>query len=155
MLVLLQATLALSLWVLLYHHVLYPWVVKAFAEAEAHHGPSLIIAYSPCIAHGIDMADQINHQKMAAESGYWPLYRYDPAADATSGHGFRLDSSKPKITFRDFATKEARFGMLARSKPGHANDLLNQAQHDIDNRWQLYEQMVDVHRTATEDEETE
>ena len=130
-------------------------VIKAFAEAEAHHGPSLIIAYSPCIAHGIDMADQINHQKMAAESGYWPLYRYDPAADASSGHGFRLDSGKPKIAFRDFATTEARFGMLARSKPGHSNDLLNQAQHDIDNRWQLYEQMVDVHRTATDDEETE
>ena len=127
-------------------------VVKAFAEAEAHHGPSLIIAYSPCIAHGIDMADQINHQKMAAESGYWPLYRYDPTADAATGHGFRLDSGKPKIAFREFATTEARFGMLARAKPGLANDLLAQAQHDIDNRWQLYEQMVGVHRIATDDE---
>jgi pyruvate-ferredoxin/flavodoxin oxidoreductase len=125
-------------------------VVRAFAEAAAHPGPSLVIAYSPCIAHGIDMADQMNHQKMAAESGYWPLYRYDPQADAERGHGFTLDSGKPKIAFRDFATREARFGLLTRTQPDVSNALLAQAQHDIDNRWQLYEQMVGVHRTATE-----
>lgn len=126
-------------------------VVRAFAEAAAHPGPSLVIAYSPCIAHGIDMADQMNHQKMAADSGYWPLYRYDPTADAASGHGFSLDSGAPKIAFRDFATREARFGMLTRTQPDVSNALLTQAQHDIDNRWQLYEQMVGVHRTATDD----
>jgi pyruvate-ferredoxin/flavodoxin oxidoreductase len=131
-------------------------VVRAFAEAEAHRGPSLIIAYSPCIAHGIDMADQMQHQKLAADSGYWPLYRFDPAADAASGHGFSLDSSKPKIPFRDLAVREARFGMLARSQPERANELLAQAQHDIDSRWQLYEQMVGVHRSASDrDEEVE
>jgi pyruvate-ferredoxin/flavodoxin oxidoreductase len=127
-------------------------VVKAFAEAQAHHGPSLIIAYSPCIAHGIDMAEQIAHQKMAADSGYWPLYRYHPTADARDGHGLRLDSAKPKVPFRTFAASEARFAMLARSHPEIADDLLSAAQRDIDNRWQLYEQMVGVHRTATPDD---
>jgi len=127
-------------------------VVKAFTEAEAHPGPSLIIAYSPCIAHGIDMAEQMAHQKMAADSGYWPLYRYQPAADIADGHGFQLDSGKPKIPFRTFATSEARFAMLARSHPELADGLLAQAQHDIDNRWQLYEQMVGLHRTAMADD---
>ena len=128
-------------------------VIKAFAEAEAHHGPSLIIAYSPCIAHGIDMAEQMSHQKMAADSGYWPLYRFDPAADAASGRGFRLDSSPPKVPFREFAVREARFGLLARSQPGRSSELLAQAQHDIDSRWQLYEQMVGVHRSAPDEDE--
>ncbi len=127
-------------------------VVRAFTEAAAHPGPSLVIAYSPCIAHGIDMADQMNHQKMATDSGYWPLYRFDPSADAADGHGFSLDSGKPKIAFREFATSEARFGMLTRTQPDVSNALLAQAQHDIDNRWQLYEQMVGVHRTATDTE---
>ena len=123
-------------------------VVKAFAEAEAHEGTSLIIAFSPCIAHGIDMGTQMSHQKRAAESGYWPLYRYDPAADAAGKPGLRLDSREPTISFKEFAAKEGRFAMLARANPDHAEELAQQAQADIDNRWQLYEQMVNVHRTA-------
>jgi pyruvate-ferredoxin/flavodoxin oxidoreductase len=123
-------------------------VVKAFAEAEAHPGTSLIIAFSPCIAHGIDMGTMMSHQKRAAESGYWPLYRYDPAADAVGKPGLRLDSREPTISFKEFAAKEGRFAMLARANPEHAEELAEQAQADIDNRWQLYEQMVHVHRTA-------
>ncbi|MGI9647146.1 MAG: thiamine pyrophosphate-dependent enzyme, partial [Acidimicrobiia bacterium] len=123
-------------------------VIKAFAEAEAHEGTSLIIAFSPCIAHGIDMGTQMSHQKRAAESGYWPLYRYDPAADAAGKPGLRLDSREPTISFKEFAAKEGRFAMLARANPEHADELAQQAQADIDNRWQLYEQMVNVHRTA-------
>ncbi len=123
-------------------------VVKAFAEAEAHPGTSLIIAFSPCIAHGIDMATQMTHQKRAAESGYWPLYRYDPAADAAGKPGLRLDSREPTISFKEFAAKEGRFAMLARANPDQAEELARMAQADIDNRWQLYEQMVKVHRTA-------
>jgi pyruvate-ferredoxin/flavodoxin oxidoreductase len=124
-------------------------VVKAFAEAEAHDGPSLIIAYSPCIAHGIDMSDMMGHQKMAAQSGYWPLYRYDPRREEHGEHGLQLDSRKPTSSFRDFAMTEARFAMLARANPAVADQLLDQAQADIDNRWHLYEQMVEVERTAT------
>ena len=129
-------------------------VVKAFAEAEAHEGTSLIIAYSPCIAHGIDMTTMMSHQKDAAQSGYWPLYRYDPQAEALGKPALRLDSRKPTIKFKDFAQKEGRFAMLERTNPDRASELVQAAQQDIDNRWQLYEQMVDVHRTAVfEDEE--
>ncbi len=123
-------------------------VVKAFVEAEAYPGVSLIIAFSPCIAHGLDMATQMQHQKAAAESGYWPLYRYDPSAVADGKPALHLDSRAPKIPFKEYAASEARFAMLARSNPEHAEELLAQAQQDIDNRWHLYEQMVHVERTA-------
>ncbi len=130
-------------------------VVKAFAEAEAHPGPSLIIAYSPCIAHGIDMETQMGHQKEAAESGYWPLYRYDPKLESLGKPSLRLDSREPTIPFKQFAAKEGRFAMLAKANPEYANQLFESAQADIDNRWQLYEQMVNVHRTAVFEEESE
>jgi pyruvate-ferredoxin/flavodoxin oxidoreductase len=122
--------------------------VKALAEAAAHPGPSLVIAYSPCIAHGIDMSDMMGHQKMAAESGYWPLYRYDPRREVAGDHGLHLDSRKPTIPFKDFAMTEARFSMLVRSQPEVADKLMALAQRDIDDRWHLYEQMVEVERTA-------
>ncbi len=121
--------------------------VKAFAEAEAHPGPSLIIAYSPCIAHGLDMADQMAHQKVAAETGYWPLYRYAPTSD-DEGHPFHLDSRAPSRPFREFAMSEARFAMLARANPAESARLIAQAQADIDERWRLYSQMVDVERSV-------
>ena len=122
--------------------------VKAFHEAAAHPGPSLIIAYSPCIAHGIDMATMMQHQKRATESGYWPLYRFDPAREATGGHALELDSRPPTLTFRDFARTEGRFASLERSDRETATRLFDAAQSDIDNRWHLYEQMVNVERTA-------
>jgi pyruvate-ferredoxin/flavodoxin oxidoreductase len=127
--------------------------VKAFAEAEQHQGVSLIIAYSPCIAHGIDMSTQMSHQKEAADSGYWPLYRYDPARENEGEPGLRLDSREPVIAFTDFAKKEARFAMLARANPERASELAAAAQKDIDDRWHLYQQMVHVHRTAEYAEE--
>ncbi|MEZ5227881.1 MAG: thiamine pyrophosphate-dependent enzyme [Acidimicrobiales bacterium] len=122
--------------------------VKALSEAAAHPGPSLVIAYSPCIAHGIDMVDMMNHQKMAADSGYWPLYRYDPRREAEGEHSLHLDSRKPTIDFKTFAMTEARFSMLARANPERAEALMTSAQRDIDDRWHLYEQMVEVERTA-------
>jgi pyruvate-ferredoxin/flavodoxin oxidoreductase len=122
--------------------------VRTFAEAEAHPGVSLIIAYSPCIAHGIDMTKQMDHQKQATESGHWPLYRYDPALEAKGKPGLRLDSRAPSIPFKEFARTEARFDMLARANPERAEELFALAQKDIDNRWHFYEQMVEVHRTA-------
>ena len=122
--------------------------VKTMAEAEAHHGVSLVIAYSPCIAHGLDMRYQLSHQKAAADSGYWPLYRYDPGREETGEPGLRLDSRAPTIRFKEFAEKEARFAMLGKVDPHGAEELMKRAQSDIDDRWQLYEQMVRIHRTA-------
>ncbi len=130
-------------------------VVKAFSEAEAHPGPSLIIAFSPCIAHGIDMATMMQHQKEAAESGYWPLYRYDSAAGALGQPALKLDSRSPTVPFKEFAKNEGRFAMLTRSNPKHAEELTQLAQDDIDNRWHLYEQMVNVERTAVFEEAEE
>jgi len=122
--------------------------VRAFAEAERHRGVSLILAYSPCIAHGIDMATQMTHQGVAADSGYWPLFRYDPAREAEGKPGLRLDSRTPTVPFAEFARSEARFAMLRAANPEHAESLLRRAQQDIDDRWNLYEQMVEIHRTA-------
>ncbi|UCG41019.1 MAG: 4Fe-4S dicluster domain-containing protein, partial [Acidimicrobiia bacterium] len=129
--------------------------VRAFEEAEKHKGVSLILAYSPCIAHGIEMRTQMTHQKEATDSGYWPLFRYDPLLEEDGKPGLRLDSRAPTMSFKEFASKENRFAMLQRVNPEHANTLLAQAQQDIDNRWQLYEQMVEIHRTAVYEEVTE
>ena len=117
-----------------------PQTVKAFAEAESYDGPSLIIAYSHCIAHGIEMSTAMAHQKEAADSGYWPLYRYDPRIE----HSFQLDSRPPKIPVSQFTSKENRFAMLARANPGEATELAAEEQHDVDERWRLYEQLASV-----------
>ncbi len=122
--------------------------VKAFHEAAAHQGPSLIIAYSPCIAHGIDMTKQMDHQKLAADTGYWPLFRYDPAREEAGDHGLHLDSRPPTVPFREFARSEGRFASLERADRATAHRLFEEAQADIDNRWHLYEQMVHVERVA-------
>ena len=120
--------------------------VRAFKEAESYQGPSLLLAYSQCIAHGINMTTGMSHQKEAVNSGFWPLYRYDPRKAHAGEHPFHLDSRKPKTPFRDFAMKEARFAMLARSNPEHAEYLFDLAQKDIDDQWHYYEQMAGVER---------
>jgi pyruvate-ferredoxin/flavodoxin oxidoreductase len=125
--------------------------VKAFAEAQAHTGPSLIIAYSTCIAHGIDMATGMSHMKEAVDSGYWPLYRFDPRSEAEGNHPFVLDSKAPTIPLREFAAKEGRYSLLARSKPEVAERLMTLAQADVDERRHLYEQMAGVERHAPND----
>jgi pyruvate-ferredoxin/flavodoxin oxidoreductase len=121
--------------------------IRAFHEAESYHGPSLIIAYSQCIAHGIDMSTGMSHQKEAVHSGYWPLYRFDPRVAHDNGKPFHLDSKKPSIPFRNFASKEARFSLLQRSDPERAEHLLRLAQKDIDDRWHFYEQIANVERS--------
>jgi pyruvate-ferredoxin/flavodoxin oxidoreductase len=126
--------------------------LKAFQEAESYRGTSLIIAYSHCIAHGIDMTTGMSHQKEAMQSGYWPLYRYDPRLAGEGKHPFHLDSRKPTIPFKDFAMKEARFAMLARSNPQRAEHLLTLAQRDIDERWHFYEQLANVERSVPDRE---
>ncbi|MEX0757296.1 MAG: hypothetical protein WD204_05055 [Acidimicrobiia bacterium] len=101
------------------------------------------------------MAKQMSHQGAAAESGYWPLYRYDPAREADGKPGLRLDSRTPTIPFSEFARTEGRFAMLRAVNPERADDLMRRAQQDIDDRWHLYEQMVQIHRTAEYGEVTE
>jgi pyruvate-ferredoxin/flavodoxin oxidoreductase len=126
--------------------------IRAFHEAESYRGTSLIIAYSHCIAHGINMSTSMTHQKDAITTGYWPLYRYDPRLAREGAHPFHLDSRKPTRPFRDFAMQEARYAMLARSNPQAAERLMALAQRDIDERWHFYEQMAGIERTVVTDE---
>jgi len=120
--------------------------IKAFQEAESYPGPSLIIAFSPCIAHGIDMSKMMTHQKSAVNSAFWPLFRFDPREAHEGTHPFRLDSRKPTISFRDYAMQEARFAALTRSNPKEAKRLFDLAQRDINDQWHFYEQMAGVER---------
>jgi pyruvate-ferredoxin/flavodoxin oxidoreductase len=122
--------------------------VRAFREAESYPGPSLVIGYSHCIAHGIDMSQAIDHQKDAVATGYWPLFRYDPRHAHAGERPFRLDCGKPTKKFRDYAMREARFGMLAGANPQQADRLLDLAQADIDARWRYYEQLAGLEREA-------
>ncbi|MGA3214381.1 MAG: pyruvate:ferredoxin (flavodoxin) oxidoreductase [Acidimicrobiales bacterium] len=120
---------------------------KAFMEAEAYPGTSLIIAYSTCIAHGIDMAMSMTHQKDAVRSGYWPLYRFHPSP-AEAAQPFQLDSKAPSIPLADFTATEARYATLARTHPHQAARLAALAQADITERWRYYEQLAAVHRSV-------
>ena len=112
--------------------------VRAFLEAEAYDGPSLILAYSHCIAHGYDMAFGINQQKSAVLSGYWPLMRYNPALRKEGKNPFQLDSKAPSIPLKQYAYQEARYTMLARSNPEAARELLRMAQDDVERQWRVY-----------------
>jgi pyruvate-ferredoxin/flavodoxin oxidoreductase len=117
--------------------------IKAFLEAEAHPGPSLIIAYSQCIAHGIDMAKGMHQQKLAVDSGHWPLYRYNPRLVEENKNPFQLDSSDPKISLQDYIYTEGRYRMLQQSEPEVAKFLLGQAQKAVARRWQQYKQLAE------------
>jgi pyruvate-ferredoxin/flavodoxin oxidoreductase len=118
--------------------------VKAFIEAEAHNGPSLIIAYSQCIAHGIDMAKGMHQQKLAVESGHWPLYRYNPKLAAENKNPFQLDCGDPKIPLQDYIYTEGRYRMLRQSDPEAARLLLDQAQRAVLHHWQQYKQLAQI-----------
>jgi pyruvate-ferredoxin/flavodoxin oxidoreductase len=117
--------------------------VRAMQEAQAWPGPSLLIAYSTCIAHGIDMATSMSHQSEAVASGYWPLYRYRPG---TEGSPLHLDSKAPTLPVRDFMMNETRFSMLARANPARAEQLALLAQADADERWHYYSQLAGLVR---------
>jgi pyruvate-ferredoxin/flavodoxin oxidoreductase len=112
--------------------------VKAFLEAEAYDGPSLIIAYSHCVAHGYDMAFGLEQQKAAVNSGYWPLVRYNPDLRKERKNPFQLDSRPPSIPLQKYAYQEGRYSMLVRSNPEGARELLKLAQEDVDRRWKVY-----------------
>ncbi len=113
--------------------------LKAFLEAEAYDGPSLIIAYSHCIAHGYDMVNGMEQQKAAVNSGYWPLFRYNPSLVAQGKNPFQLDSRPPTIKLKDYIYNETRYSMLAKSNPEEAKKLLALAEEDVSSRFKLYE----------------
>ena len=113
-------------------------VVKAFQEAEAHDGPSIIIAYASCIAHGYDLVHGLEQQKLAVQSGYWPLMRYNPALREQGKNPFQLDSKAPSIRLKEYAYREARYTMLARGNPELAAELLKEAQDDVERQWRVY-----------------
>jgi len=116
--------------------------LRAFREAEAYEGPSLIIAYSHCVAHGYDMRDGLGQQYGAVASGHWPLLRYDPVARAAGENPFLLDSSRPRMSLADYRKGELRFRALAAAQPTEAERLLELAQQAADRRWRLYEDMA-------------
>ena len=113
--------------------------VKALLEAEEHPGPSIVIAYSHCIAHGYDLMFGMNQQKSAVLSGYWPLFRYNPALLRDGRNPLQLDSRAPSIALEKYAYEEARFSMLVRSNPEAARELMREAKDDVAQRWRTYE----------------
>jgi pyruvate-ferredoxin/flavodoxin oxidoreductase len=117
-------------------------VVKAFVEAEAYEGPSLIIAYSHCIAHGIDMGKGLTQQKLAVQSGHWPLYRFNPELKAVGKPPLQLDSRDPKLPLKDYIYNENRYRMLLKSNPEVASKLLKEAEAAVKERWETYKQMA-------------
>jgi pyruvate-ferredoxin/flavodoxin oxidoreductase len=118
--------------------------VRAFREAEAYNGPSLIIAYSHCIAHGIDMATATDLHKLGVESGFWPLYRYDPTLAAEGRNPLQLDSKAPTLGVDEFMYKQNRFRVLRQTDPGRANELLEAIRKDVISRWKSYEQLANL-----------
>lgn len=116
--------------------------LRAFLEAEAYDGPSLIIAYSHCIAHGIDMTAGMQSQKAAVDAGQWLLYRYHPEREARGENPLQLDSRSPKIPLEDFMYRENRFKMLTKSHPDDARRMLQEAQRAVQSRWRFYEFMA-------------
>ena len=120
--------------------------LRAFREADSYPGPSLILAYSHCIAHGVNMTTAMSHQKDVVQTGFWPLFRYDPRDARAGKHPFHLDSRKPTMKFKKMAMQEARFAMLMRTDPEHAEHMFELAQKDIDDQWHYYEQMAGVER---------
>ena len=111
-------------------------------EAEAYDGPSLIIAYSHCIAHGIDMQKGLDQQKLAVQTGYWPLYRYNPELVAEGRNPLTLDSKAPTLPLEQYAYNETRYRMLLQSDAQRAATLMEEAKQDVQHRWQQYQQLA-------------
>jgi len=118
--------------------------VKAFVEGEAYPGPSLIIAYSHCIAHGINMTKGFDEQKRAVECGYWPLYRFNPLLKEQGKNPLQLDSKAPSLDFVDYAYGENRYRTLKQSKPEEAARLMELAKKDVAEKYRLIEQLANL-----------
>jgi pyruvate-ferredoxin/flavodoxin oxidoreductase len=119
--------------------------LNAFLEADAYDGPSLILAYSHCIAHGYDLVMGLEQQKLAVQSGHWPLYRFNPALIAQGQNPLSIDSKEPTIPLSKYAYNESRYRMLLQSDETRAEMLMQQAQKDVKGRWDLYRQMAAMH----------
>jgi pyruvate-ferredoxin/flavodoxin oxidoreductase len=119
--------------------------LRAFLEAESYDGPSLIIAYSHCIQHGYDMSRGLEQQKLAVQSGAWPLYRFDPRLVAENKNPLLIESKEPSIPLSQYAYNETRYKMLTQLDEELAERLMNEAQEDSRRRWRLYEQMAAMH----------
>jgi pyruvate-ferredoxin/flavodoxin oxidoreductase len=117
---------------------------QAFLEAEAYDGPSLIIAYSPCIAHGYDLKFSLQQQGTAVSSGYWPLFRFNPDLAVEGKNPFHLDSRPPQTRLEDYIYREGRYRILQQSNPEAAARLLEQAKADVAARWETYERLASV-----------
>ena len=118
--------------------------LKTFIEAESYPGPSLIIAYSPCIAHGIDLKDNLMHQELAVNSGHWPLFRFDPRRLAGGKNPLQLDSKEPSIPYKQFTDSEIRFSMLRRSHPEEAEHYVQKAAEQVRARYHHYKQLAEI-----------
>lgn len=118
--------------------------LNAFLEAEAHDGPSIIIAYAPCIAHGVDLSNNHRQQNLAVKSGHWPLFRFDPGKIKLGKNPMHMDSPEPSIPYRDFIKTETRFSMLWQTNPEAAERFLKQAQSDVKIRYHYYQQLAEL-----------
>ena len=119
--------------------------LRAMLEAESYDGPSLIIAYSPCIAHGYDMSKSLEQAKLAVQSGHWPMFRYDPRLAQQGQNPLIIESKEPSIPFSQYAYNETRYKMLSQMDEERAEQLMHEAQHDAKARWTLYQQMAAMH----------
>lgn len=127
--------------------------LSAFLEADAYDGPSLIIAYSHCIAHGYDLAHGLTQQKLAVQSGAWPLYRFNPSLIEQGKSPLKIDSRKPTIPVSEYAYNEARYRMLLQINEQRAEKLMKLAQEDAESRWEIYKQMAAMHYKKPDEQE--
>ncbi len=118
--------------------------VRAFLEAESYDGPSVIIAYSPCIAHGVDLSNNLRQQQLAVNSGHWSLFRYDPRRAAAGENPLQLDSNAPSVPYREFIASETRFSLLTRTHPDIAEHYLQLSQRHVEARFELYQQLAQL-----------
>jgi pyruvate-ferredoxin/flavodoxin oxidoreductase len=124
--------------------------LDACREAEAYPGTSIIIAFSPCIAHGYDLEDSLEQERLAVQSGYWPLCRYNPQLRDGDRNPFILDSTRPTVDFKTYADNERRFSNIARSDPEESKRLTTLAQKMINQKWGIYEEMATRDTAETE-----
>jgi pyruvate-ferredoxin/flavodoxin oxidoreductase len=132
-----------------------PQTAQAFLEAESYAGPSLIIGYSHCIAHGYDMANGVTQQKLAVDSGVWPLYRFDPRRIPKGEAPLHLDYGPPKARVGDYTRNEARFRMIERADPVRYKHFLKESQAEAQRRYALYQQLAGIKVPVVEEKPDE
>jgi pyruvate-ferredoxin/flavodoxin oxidoreductase len=129
--------------------------LKALLEAESYDGPSLVIAYSHCIAHGYDLAHGLQQQKLAVQSGAWPVYRFDPRLAGEGKNPLLIEAKEPSIPVSEYAYNETRYKMLTQMDEARAETLMGEAQKDAGARWRLYQQMAAMHYNGNDKDKSE